>query len=43
MSAMAEAMSGVKQDILNQNLRVILRQLQHENQCLHQASSLEMG
>lgn len=40
---MAEAMSGVKQDILIQNLWVILRQLQRENHCLHQASSLEMG
>lgn len=28
---MAEAMSGVKQDILIQNLWVILRQLQREN------------
>lgn len=34
MKAMEKAMSGVKQDILNQNLWVILRQLQNENHCL---------
>ena len=43
MSAMGEAMFGMKQDVLNQSLQVILRQRQHEKHCLHQAGTLEMG